>query len=284
MKFPNLSYARPNTLADAFRLLSDNEDSRPLAGGQSLLPMMALRVASPGLLVDLQSLEDLMAIEETDDGLRIGAMVTHDRNSRSDLIRRRTPLLFEALGHVAHQAIRNRGTIGGSIAHADGAAEMPLVVLALDAVMVIQGLQGTRDVPASEFFEGFYSTAVRQGELLTHIVIPDNRMSWAFEEVARRPGDFALAMVAVGLEMNGAVCTDATIVVGGVSDRPVRADAACDYLLGKSLDRATARAAASMALDGIRVRSDVHAKGDYRTKLVQELVARALSRAGGIDD
>lgn len=280
MKLSNFEYACPATLGEAIAILVDNENARPLAGGQSLLPMMALRLAAPEMLVDLGGIEEISSIEHTSSGLRIGAMVTHDENSRSDSVRQSAPLLHEALHHVAHQAVRNRGTIGGSIANADGSAEMPVVAVALSATMIIQGRDGVREVPASEFFQGHYSTAIGEGELLTHICIPTGPKIWAFEELARRPGDFAMAMAAAGLEMSGSQCIDAMIVVGGVSDRPIRAEAASAFLKGKHLDQTVAKEAARLALDGVRVRSDIHANADFRAELARTLVTRALLRAG----
>jgi CO/xanthine dehydrogenase FAD-binding subunit len=215
MKFPDFSYARPATISEAIKLLSGNDDARPLAGGQSLLPMMALRMASPGLLVDLGLIEELAVIADGDATLRIGAMVTHDTTARSEAVARRTPLLRQALHHVAHQAVRNRGTLGGSLANADGSAEMPVVAVALDAVMTLQGPDGVRRIRADEFFQGHYTTAIGEGELLTCIDFPDSARSWAFEEVSRRPGDFALAMVAAGLQIANGKCLNASLVIGG---------------------------------------------------------------------
>lgn len=283
MKFPAFSYARPTSIAEAVKILAENDDARPLAGGQSLLPMMALRMASPSLLVDLGSIAALTTIEERPGEVRVGAMVTHDTNARSAAVDRRVPLLRQALRHVAHQAVRNRGTIGGSLANADGSAEMPVVAVALDAVMILQGRQGTRQVRADQFFQGHYTTAIEEGELLTCVVFPDSTKTWAFEEVARRPGDFALAMAATGVRMAGNECGDATIVVGGVSDRPVRSEAAAAYLRGKALDRSVAEEAARIALEGIRIRSDIHADARFRGRLAKNIVVRALLKAGGID-
>nr|ART40681.1 L451 [uncultured bacterium] len=284
MKFPDFSYARPTTIPEAIEILSGNDDARPLAGGQSLLPMMALRMASPGLLVDLGLIEELAVIAEDGTTLRIGAMVTHDTIARSEAVARRAPLLREALHHVAHQAVRNRGTIGGSLANADGSAEMPVVAVALDAVMTLQGPDGVRRVRADEFFQGHYTTAIGEGELLTCIDFPDSAKSWVFEEVARRPGDFALAMVAAGLQIVNGRCLNSSLVIGGVSDRPIRSEAAAAVLDGRTLDRAVATEAAQIALDGVRVRSDIHADARFRTELAKNLVVRALLRAGGAND
>lgn len=283
MKFPDFSYARPTTVTEAIELLAKNSNARPLAGGQSLLPMMALRMASPGLLVDLGSIRELQGIQESEGELLIGAMTTHDANARSPVVARQVPLLREALHHVAHQAVRNRGTIGGSLANADGSAEMPVVAVALGAIMSLQGQHGTRSVSANDFFEGHYTTAIREGELLIHIAFPGNRKTWAFEEVSRRPGDFAIAMAAAGTEMDGRKCLDATIVVGGISDRPVKSDDATAFLRGKALDRSVAQHAAQIALEGVRFRSDIQADARFRAKLAKNLVTRALLRAGGVD-
>jgi carbon-monoxide dehydrogenase medium subunit len=161
---------------------------------------------------------------------------------------------------------------------------MPVVAVALDALMILQGRAGIRQVRAEEFFQGHYTTAIADGELLTCVVFPDNQRAWAFEEVARRPGDFALAMATAGVRMAGRDCAEATVVVGGVSDRPIRSEAAASFLRGKTLDRPVAEEAARIALEGIRIRSDIHADARFRGKLAKNLIVRALLRAGGVDE
>ncbi|MCP5379847.1 MAG: xanthine dehydrogenase family protein subunit M [Novosphingobium sp.] len=278
MKFPAFSYACPTSLAEAIELLNDDEDSRPLAGGQSLLPMMALRVAAPRMLVDLGNIEALRQSVVLPDSMRIGAMATHAMNAASFDIWMHFPLMAQALHHVAHQAVRNRGTFGGSIAHADAGAEMPLVVSALDGVLLLDGQSGQRTLPASEFFQGHYTTAIEPGEILTGVEIPFSDMDWAFEELSRRPGDLAIAMVAAGVSVEDGVCSQARLMLGGISDHPIRAVEAETYLIGRELTPNVIRAAAGMSAAGIHARSDTHASADFRLSLATTLMRRALTQ------
>lgn len=279
MKFPAIAYAAPTSIEEAVALLAEDEDARPLAGGQTLLPILALRMASPTCLVDLNGIDTMRHITLNDAGVSIGAMVTHTHNARAEENRKHLPLLTEAVQHVAHEAIRNRGTIGGSIAHADAAAEMPLVALALDATMRIVNQSGERRVAAADFFAGHYTTAIEEGDLLTHIDFPYGKMRWAFEEVSRRPGDFALVMAATGVELEGGHCLSARIALGSVADRPLRASAAEEFLVGKTINEETARAAADLATADLRSHADIHASAEYRRLVGAKLVKRALLRA-----
>jgi len=279
MKFPAFAYARPTTIDEAVTLLASDEDARPLAGGQTLLPILALRMSMPSCLVDLNDIDALKNITVGDGIVTVGAMVTHATNLASEEHRTHLPLISEAVRHVAHEAIRSRGTIGGSLAHADAAAEMPLVVLALDATMVIANQQGERRVAAGDFFAGHYTTAIGAGELLTSIEfpIPDHR--WAFEEVARRPGDFALVMAATGLKAHNGVCESARIALGSVADRPIRAPAAEDFLVGKKINAEVAAEAAQIATQDLKSHGDIHASAEYRRTVAGTMVKRALVRA-----
>jgi CO/xanthine dehydrogenase FAD-binding subunit len=279
MKFPAFSYAAPSSLAQAIGLLAGDEDARPLAGGQTLLPLLALRLAAPQLVVDLGKIDTLATIEASDGMVRIGAMVTHDRNARSAENRAHIPLLTQAVHHVAHQAVRNRGTIGGSIANADSAAEMPVVAVALGATMVIEGTDGRRMVPAADFFQGHYETSLQQGDLLVRIDIPFSKGTWVFDEVARRPGDFALVMVAVGLQVRDEKCQAARIVLGSVSDRPLRSLEAEEFLTGKGMTPQVAAEAARIAMSNLKSRGDIHASADYRRSVAGVLIQRSLLRA-----
>ncbi|WP_327753186.1 xanthine dehydrogenase family protein subunit M [Sphingobium sp. SJ10-10] len=278
MKFPPFSYACPTSIAEAIELLNDDEDSRPLAGGQSLLPMMALRVAAPGMLVDLGGIDMLRQSAVLPDSMRIGAMVTHAANAASLDIWMHFPLMSQALHHVAHQAVRNRGTFGGSIAHADAGAEMPLVVSALDGMLLLQGPGGARALPAADFFQGHYTTAIEPGEILTGVELPFSGMDWAFEEMARRSGDLAIAMAAAGVRVEDGICREARLMFGSISDRPIRAAEAEAYLAERELTPSVIREAAAMAASGIHARSDTHASADYRLSLATALMRRALTR------
>jgi carbon-monoxide dehydrogenase medium subunit len=278
MKFPAFAYVAPTTIAEALAALADDDEARPLAGGQTLLPILALRMSTPTCLVDLNGIDALKQITLAADTVTVGAMVTHAENAASAIHREHVPLLYEAVPFVAHDAVRNRGTIGGSIAYADAAAEMPLVALALDATMIIAGADGERRVAAEDFFLGHYTTAIGEGELLTAIEFPRSDHRWAFEEVARRPGDFALVMAAAGARINEGHLTDVRIALGSVADRPVRASAAEAFLEGKAIAAATLGEAARLATADLRSHGDIHASADYRRDVGARLVARALNR------
>ncbi len=279
MKFPAFAYARPATVEEAVTLLASDDEARPLAGGQTLLPILALRMSMPSCLVDLNDLEELKSITVGDGVVRVGAMVTHAQNLASAEHRTHLPLLSAAVRHVAHEAIRTRGTIGGSLAHADAAAEMPLVVTALEATMVIVNQQGERRVAASDFFGGHFTTAIEAGELLTAIEFPISDHRWAFEEVARRPGDFALVMAAAGLKLNNGACESARITLGSVADRPLRATEAETFLVGKSVTAGVAAEAAQIATQDLKSHGDIHASAEYRRTVAGTMVKRALTRA-----
>ncbi|MDB5698803.1 MAG: nicotine dehydrogenase medium subunit [Alphaproteobacteria bacterium] len=278
MKFPTFAYAAPETLDEAVDLLAEDPDARALAGGQSLMPIMALRMAAPTMLVDLDRVSGLKSSVAGEESLRIGAMVTHAENARSFDIWARLPLISRALHHVAHQAVRNRGTFGGSLAHADAGAEMPLVVAALDGTMLLRGQGYERAVAAPDFFLGHYTTAIEPGELLVAVDLPYTQLIWAFEEVARRRGYLALAMAAVGVRIEDNACVEARVMLGGVSDRPVSAPAAEAYLVGRELSEAAAREAGRLSADGLDARSDTNADAAYRRSVIAVLVRRAIMR------
>lgn len=278
MKFSPFDYACPTSLADAVALLGTEEDVRPLAGGQSLLPMMALRLAAPAMLLDLNRIDVLKETVVGDDRMRIGAMVTHGVNAASLDIWMHLPLMSDALHHVAHQAVRNRGTFGGSLAHADAAAEMPLVVSALEGTILLRGPDGERAVPAADFFQGHYTTAIQPGELLVGAEIPYSDLEWAFEEMARRSGDLAVAMAAVGVRSEDGICRKARVLLGGVGDRPLRSAHAEEYLIGRALTPEVTREAGRIAVAGIEARSDVHGSPEFRSSVAAVLVRRALDR------
>jgi CO/xanthine dehydrogenase FAD-binding subunit len=276
MKFPAFAYAVPHTVEEAVTLLAADEDARPLAGGQTLLPILALRMSMPSCLVDLRAVESLKQVSFTDNVLSVGAMVTFDQLARTVEHRDRFPVIFAALSHVAHMAVRNRGTIGGSIAYADSAAEMPLVARALDATMVISTSSGVRRVAAENFFAGHFETDIQSGELLTAIEFPQSDHTWAFEEVSRRPGDFALVMATTGLRMRAGRCESARIALGSIADRPIRTPAAETFLLGQEITEPVAVEAANLATKDLKSHADIHASADYRRSVAATLVKRAL--------
>jgi carbon-monoxide dehydrogenase medium subunit len=281
MKPAPFEYHRPRTRAEALALLAAHEDAKPLAGGQSLIPAMNFRLAMPAVLVDLNAVHDLADIEDGG-GLRIGAMTRHRAVERSDAVRRVVPLLYEAMPYIAHAAIRTRGTIGGSLAHADPAAELPAVMLALGARLRVESEAGAREIPAGEFFTGLFSTALAAGELVTEITIPASPKSGsAFAEFSRRHGDFALAGVAahVSVDDNG-VCQSARVALFGVGDRPMLAASGARALVGQKPTSEAIRAAAdATAREDIDPTSDIHASSRYRRHLAGVLTRRVLERA-----
>ena len=226
MKPAPFAYARPDSLDDALAILAEHDEARPLAGGQSLVPAMNFRLAQPTMLVDLNGIRELSGVDETGEGLTIGAMTRHRELERSALVAQVSPLVTETMPFIAHPPIRTRGTIGGSLAHADPAAELPAVMLALDATIGVRSRAGARTIPAAEFFVGLYATALAAGELVVKVSVPamPPGAGWAFDEVARRHGDYALAGAAavVVLDGNGLVRT-ARIALLSLDERPILA-------------------------------------------------------------
>ena len=287
MKPAVFDYHRPESRGEALALLARHGgDAKPLAGGQSLIPAMNFRLAMPAVLVDLNRIADLNYIRRDASDLRIGAMTRHRAVERSDVVQNAAPLLHEAMPFIAHAAIRTRGTIGGSLAHADPAAELPAVMVALDARIRLERPQGAREVPAATFFTGLFSTALEPGELVTEISISvapaaGIRTGSAFEEFSRRHGDFALAGAAarVSVDEHGR-CTAARIALFGVGDRPMLAAAGARALEGQVPTPESIRAAADVtAREDIDPTSDIHASSVYRRHLAGVLTRRVLERA-----
>ncbi len=283
MKPAPFVYFTPATVAEALALLARHGgDAKPLAGGQSLIPAMNFRLARPAVLVDLNRIAELTYVR-ADSGVSIGAMTRQRAVERSDVVARAAPLLAEAMPSIAHAQIRNRGTVGGSIAHADPSAELPAVMLALDARFQVKSSTGERSIPAGEFFKGMLETALEPGELLVEIAVPPlpDRTGTAFLEMARRHGDYALVGVAtvVTLDQRGR-CQAARISLLSVGDGPVLATEAGKTLAGErpseDLLRAAGDAAATRDVDPP---SDIHASAAYRRQLVAVLTRRALGRA-----
>ncbi|HLB55040.1 MAG TPA: xanthine dehydrogenase family protein subunit M [Gemmatimonadales bacterium] len=283
MKPPPFEYYRPSSLEGALTLLAEREEAKPLAGGQSLIPAMNFRLAAPAMLVDLNDLGELAGITAAGAGIRIGAMTRHSAVERDRRIAERAPLLWETMPHIAHPQIRNRGTVGGSLAHADPAAELPAVMVAVEATVLLRSTRGERRVPAAEFFTGLFRTALLPGELVTAIEIPPlpPRTGWAFEEFARRHGDYALVGVAVLVTLDGGGrCERARIALLSVGDGPVLATRAMGTLQDSDLDASVIREAAERgARDDIEPPSDIHASEAYRRQLTRVLTRRALTRA-----
>ncbi|HEY6783133.1 MAG TPA: xanthine dehydrogenase family protein subunit M, partial [Candidatus Dormibacteraeota bacterium] len=262
MKPAPFKYVRPQTLDEAVALLAEHGDeAKILGGGQSLIPMMNMRLARPGVLVDITALSELDGISGQD-GIVIGATTRQSAVKSAPRIVERLPLLVEALRWVAHPAIRNRGTFGGTVAHADPAAEVPAVIQALDGEVVARGPDGERTIRAEDFFLGMYATALNVDEVLKEVKLNEAELSrrWAFREVARRHGDFALAGVAATADVNeSGRCRSARIVLFGVSDRPLRAYEAERRVENAELaSEDVRRETAELAIDGLQPRSDVH--------------------------
>jgi aerobic carbon-monoxide dehydrogenase medium subunit len=285
MKLPAFEYACPATLAEAVALLAAGDgDAKVLAGGQSLVPMMAFRVASPALLVDLRKLAELRRIDVTDEGVRLGAM-TRWRDIEDDArLDAAHPLLKAAVAEVAHYQIRNRGTVGGSIAHADPAAEMPGIAVTCDAEIATVGRAGPRVISAADFFIAPLTTALAADEIIVEIRLPAWPMKrrWAFKEFARRRGDFAMAGTALFYDVDaGGKAHNAHVGAIGVGDRPQRLAAAEAAINGHAVDVATSERAGLAASAAVTPQSDIHASAAYRKALLGTLVERALQSACG---
>jgi carbon-monoxide dehydrogenase medium subunit len=286
MKPAPFDYRRPDTLDEAIALLAQYEgDAQPIAGGQSLMPMLAFRVVAPRLLVDINRIPELGRISIDGDGVRLGALVRWRDIERDARLIAAHPLLLAAVSHVAHYQIRNRGTVGGSLAHADPAAEMPGLAVTCDAEIEIAGPHGRRIAKAGEFFLAALTTALDPGELIVSVHLPAWKPGrrWAFEEFARRRGDFALAGVALFYDENPAGQVE-TIRIGaiGVGDTPLRLDAVETALRGHTIDIKAIREAAAIAANSVEPPDDIHASADYRRALLATLLERALARATNV--
>jgi len=283
MKLPPFDYACPTTLPEAVQLLAARDgDAKAIAGGQSLVPMLAFRLAQPTLLVDLRKLPDLRGIRVSEKGVTLGAMVRWRDIEDDERLDTAHPLLKAAIAHVAHYQVRNRGTVGGSLAHADPAAEMPGIAITCDAEIAVVGKSGAHAIQAADFFQGALTTALTPAEIIVEIRLPawPAGRRWGFEEFARRRGDFAMAAAAVFYDQDEhGKARNAHVGVIGVADRPLRLPAVEDVLNGRAIDAAIiakAEAAASAAVDP---QDDIHASAAYRRALVGTLVERALKRA-----
>ena len=284
MKPAPFEYLAPDSLDAALDLLArSGGEAKLLAGGQSLIPVMNFRLAQPSLLVDLNRLRDLDGLREDGGGLRIGAMTRQRRLERDPLVARLAPLLCEAVPFIAHPQIRNRGTVGGSLAHADPAAELPAVAVALDARLRLQSARGERWVEARDFFAGLFATVLEPDEMLVEVALPPPppNTGWAFLEVARRHGDYAQVGIAARVTLDDAgLCREARLVYLSVGDGPVEAREAARMLAGTDLsDEAIAAAAEKASRDEMDPTGDIHASADFKRHLARVLPGRALRRA-----
>ena len=285
VKPPPFDYVRADSVQHAVGLLAEHgNDAKIIAGGQSLMPMLAFRMATPSLLVDIGSIAALRRITIDDRGVRLGALARWCDIEKHPQLARAHPLLVEAVRHVAHYQIRNRGTVGGSLAHADPAAELPGIAVACGAEIEVAGPKGERTITAADFFVDSLTTALAGDELIVSMRLPAWKPGrcWAFEEFARRRGDFALAGVALFYDLDQARAVDPHIAAIGVGATPLRLTAAEQALASKIVDQDAIRAAVAAATASIDPQGDIHAPGDYRRALLAILLERALARAGRV--
>jgi carbon-monoxide dehydrogenase medium subunit len=275
-------YYAPASLTEAISLLGENADARVLAGGQSLLPLMKLRLAAPAALVDISRLPGLSYVRDEGDHLAIGALTTHDIIEHDNTIKERFAAINDAAVRIGDQQVRNRGTIGGSACHADPAGDLPTALLVADAGFVIQGRDYHKVVPAREFFKDSFATAVGQDEILVQISLPypPPHSASAFMKHTVREADCAIVMVgtAVTLE-DGNACIDARIGIGAAGPTPFRATSAEHYLRGKALEDRTIAEAAEKAVEGADPTSDAHGSREYRLEMIKVLTRRSLKLA-----
>jgi carbon-monoxide dehydrogenase medium subunit len=282
MKLPPFAYEAPATVAEAIELLAENEDEASvLAGGQSLIPLLALRLARPELLIDINGISELSGVSAADGWVTIGATTREYMAEESATVASSVPLLAAALPLIGHEAIRSRGTIGGSLAHADPAAELPAVARALDAEFVVRGPAGERVIPAAQWFEGYLTTSRTPDELLTQVRFPAAAPGTgvSFTEVARRHGDFAIVGLAVSLVLSGGVISDARLAFAGISEVPYRAGTAEELLTGERPSAELFEEAARRATSDIDPPSDLHGSGEYRKTVAAAVVRRGLRAA-----
>jgi carbon-monoxide dehydrogenase medium subunit len=282
MKLPPFEYEAPTTVAEATDLLAEHGDEASvLAGGQSLIPLLALRLARPEVLIDINRVDELSGVSAADGHVTIGAMTREYVAEESGTVADTLPLLAAALPLIGHEAIRSRGTIGGSLAHADPAAELPAVARALDAEFVVRGPSGTRVIPAAQWFDGYLTTSRRPDELLAEVRFPaaGPGTGVSFEEVARRHGDFAIVGLAASLVFSDGVINEARLAFAGVSDVPVRPAAAEELLAGERPSAELFDEAARRATEDLDPPGDLHGSSDYRKTVAAAVVRRGLRAA-----
>ena len=283
MKPPAVKYQRAGGREEAIALLEQHgDDAKLLAGGQSLIPLMSFRLAQPGVLIDLNSATDLDHVGEDNGHVVIGAMTRQRTVETSRSVADSLPLLSEALRYVGHVTLRNRGTIGGSVAHADPAAEIPVVLLALDGELVVEGSSGTRVVSSQDFFIGPFTTVLEPTELLTSVRVPRSAAGTgtAILELARRHGDFAIVTVAAAVHVDSSgKCDTARIALGGVESVPARLGDAESVLIDSEPSDDTIREAADAAASAVDPVSDIHGSASYRRDMTRVFVRRALAQA-----
>ncbi len=284
MKPPPFKYVPAESTEHALEQMGEHGDmAKLLAGGQSLIPAMNFRVMQPSVLIDLNRIEDLQYLHASDDGLAIGAMTRQSAVERSEQVGRIVPLLAEAMPHIAHPQIRSRGTVGGSLAHADPAAELPVIAIATGARMKVTGSGGDRWVEARDFFQGMFFTALEPDEMLVEVFFPSQPGSagWSFDEISRRRGDYAMMGVAVSVTLDDSgTCNEARLVYLNAGDGPVVAEKAAQILIGERPSETVFTAAANEAADNaIDPMGNVHTSIEFQRHLARVLTDRALQTA-----
>ena len=281
MKPARFDYIAPKTLAAAVdALAASNGEGKLLAGGQSLLPLLNFRMARPSVLVDLNGIKELSFIEQRGDSVVIGALTRHCQIEHSPLIASELPVMSAAMSHVAHLAIRNRGTIGGSLSHADPAAELPMMAMFYGARLTVQGPAGRRTIAAKDFFVDALTNCLEPEDIVAEIEFPVLRHDgWAFEEVARRFGDFALASIAVSIKRGRSGLDEARVAVMGVADTPLRLENVEKQLCEIEIDGGTPDRFSEWVTSSVTPNSDLHASAEYRKHLLGELAKRAMQTA-----
>lgn len=261
-------------------LLHSNEEAKILAGGQSLTSLMKLRVASPQALVDINGLEELSYIHEESGIIGIGALVRHDQLERDTLVRKKMPILSDAAAVIADQQVRNRGTIGGSLAHADPAADLPTAFSAINATIITASINGSRSIDAGDFFRDYFTTALTHDEIIKEVIvtIPTLQYGNAYLKLSKNHNDFAIVATAAQLIIGSdQVCNSASIVLGGVASTPVHAEETEKLLQGSQLDNDVIERSAQKASEGLNPPSDIRASAEYRLKMVRRLTQRTIT-------
>ena len=282
MKPPLFAYRAPKTLDEAIKFLSGDADAMVLAGGQSLMPAMNFRAANPSTLVDIQHVEGLKGIVIENGDIVIKAMTRHRELELDPDVRRANPLIAETMQHVAHVPIRNRGTVVGSLCHADPSAEMPLLFMLLDGTLVARGPIGTRRIPAEQFFHSFLTTTCKQDEIVVEARLPvlPAGAGWAFDEVTRRHGDYALVGVGCVIQRDeSGRAYNVRLAACGISDRPIRLKAAEAALNGTSLTAHDLDAAVRVSLDAVTLSDDMNTSASYRRRVLGTLIGRVVGAA-----
>jgi carbon-monoxide dehydrogenase medium subunit len=276
----NFEYSAPANLQDALGLLA-GDDVKVLAGGMSLIPLMKLRLATPGQLVDIGRIRDLNYIREDNGTIRIGATTTHYQVETSDLVRARCPLLAEAAAHIGDIQVRNVGTIGGSIAHADPAADYPASLLALEARVALVTAKGQREIPIAEFFVDTFTTSLEPGEIIREVIVPveEQSVGTSYHKMLQPASGFAIVGIAARVKKSGGKVTMARVGVTGLSGKPYRASNVEKALEGTAGDASDVQKAAALVADGVDANSDLHASGEYRKHLARIYTMRALTVA-----